>query len=191
MDYLTRGQVFGLLAQSLKYALRPRPKIDLPVVAPPAEPIVSVIIPTYNWSSVLRFAVGSVLWQSERNLELLVMGDACTDDSEEVVRSFGDSRVHWHNLPRNFGSQSGPNNAGLELARGRFVAYLGHDDIWRPDHLATLLAATEASGGRRRLLPRRDDRTGWDQLPRCHRAVSPGGLRWSPGAAAVRTDAPP
>ena len=68
------------------------------------------------------------------------MGDGCTDDSEKVVASFGDPRVRWHNLESNSGSQAIPNNKGLERARGKYVAYLGHDDIWHPKHLATMLA---------------------------------------------------
>jgi GT2 family glycosyltransferase len=101
-------------------------------------PRISVIIATYNSSSVLRFAVASVLAQTFDDFELIVIGDCCTDDSAEVVRSFRDQRVHWHNLPENCGSQFGPNNRGLGLARGEYVAYLGHDDLWHPEHLATL-----------------------------------------------------
>jgi glycosyltransferase involved in cell wall biosynthesis len=99
------------------------------------RPIVSVVIATYNWSSVLRFAIASVLAQSFRDFELLVVGDCCSDDSETVVRSFNDNRVSWHNLEENYGNQFGPNNQGLALACGRYIAYLGHDDLWHPDHL--------------------------------------------------------
>jgi len=106
-------------------------------------PKVTVIIPTYNWSSVLRYSIRTVLWQTFRDFELLVVGDACTDDSEEVVRSFNDSRVHWHNLAQNSGNQSAPNNRGIELARGKYIAYLGHDDLWHPRHLEVLVQAME------------------------------------------------
>ena len=73
---------------------------------PRATPLVSVLIATYNWSSVLRHAVRSALWQTYPAVEVIVVGDACTDDSEAVVRSFGDGRVRWDNLERNSGSQS-------------------------------------------------------------------------------------
>jgi GT2 family glycosyltransferase len=105
-----------------------------------APPLVSVVIATYNWSSVLRYAVASALGQTLGSIEVLVVGDACTDDSEQVVAAFGDPRLVWHNLPENSGSQAGPNNAGLALARGEYVAYLGHDDLWHPTHLETLVA---------------------------------------------------
>jgi glycosyltransferase involved in cell wall biosynthesis len=108
-------------------------------------PRVTVIIATYNWSSVLRYAIGSVLRQTFRDFELLVVGDACTDDSEAVVASFGDPRVRWINLPTNFGHQSGPNNEGLRQARGELIAYLGHDDLWLPHHLEAIVAAIEGS----------------------------------------------
>ncbi|PTL36659.1 hypothetical protein CLG94_02970 [Candidatus Methylomirabilis limnetica] len=111
--------------------------MDLP------PPLVSVITATYNWSSVLRYAIQSVLWQTCQDFEMLIIGDGCTDDSEEVVASFRDSRLRWHNLPHNSGSQSTPNNVGLELARGKYVAYLGHDDVWYPRHLAMLTKAVQ------------------------------------------------
>jgi glycosyltransferase involved in cell wall biosynthesis len=110
-------------------------------------PLVSVVIPTYNWSSVLRHSVRSALDQRYPAVEVIVIGDCCTDDSEAVVASIGDGRVRWENLPVNNGSQSIPNNRGLELARGEYVAYLGHDDLWHPDHLAYLVSAVHRSGG--------------------------------------------
>lgn len=106
-------------------------------------PLVSVVIATYNWSSVLRHAIESVCRQSYPNWELIVAGDACTDDSEQVVSQLGDARIRWLNLEANSGSQSAPNNAGLALARGELVAYLGHDDVWYPSHLALLVRAFE------------------------------------------------
>ena len=72
--------------------------------------------------------------------ELIVVGDACTDDSDSVVQSFDDPRVKFFNLEENFGDQSGPNNAGLSKAGGDFIAYLNHDDLYFPDHLGSCLA---------------------------------------------------
>ena len=109
-------------------------------------PRVSVITATYNRSEVLRYAIESVLRQSFADFEMLVVGDGCTDDSAAVVAAFHDERLRWHNLPENSGHQSAANNAGLEMARGEFVAYLGHDDIWAPGHLASLVSALENSG---------------------------------------------
>jgi GT2 family glycosyltransferase len=108
-------------------------------------PRVSVILSTYNWSSVLRYSLASAARQTLRDIEILVEGDGCTDDSAEVVAALGDPRVQWHNLAVGVGSQSGPNNAGLGRAAGRYIAYLGHDDLWRSDHLERLVAVADAS----------------------------------------------
>jgi glycosyltransferase involved in cell wall biosynthesis len=109
-----------------------------------AAPRVTVIIPTYNWSSVLPYSIGSVLRQSFADFELLVIGDGCTDDSETVVAGIADPRVSWANLPVNTGHQSGPNNEGLRRARGELIAYLGHDDLWLPHHLSALVGEIDA-----------------------------------------------
>jgi GT2 family glycosyltransferase len=109
-------------------------------------PRVTVILATYNWSSVLPYSIGSALRQTFTDFELLVVGDACTDDSEAVVTAIGDPRVRWMNLPVNTRHQSGPNNEGLRQARGEIIAYLGHDDLWFPHHLELLVDALETKG---------------------------------------------
>jgi glycosyltransferase involved in cell wall biosynthesis len=110
-------------------------------------PRVTAIIPTFNWSTVLSCAIGSVLDQTFEDFELLVIGDGCTDDTAAVVATFAaqDQRVRWINLPLHGGSQVGPNNEGLRQAEGEFTAYLGHDDLWLPRHLALLVSAMSAS----------------------------------------------
>ena len=117
---------------------------------PTEGPLVTVVIATYNWSSVLRHAIASVELQRYSSWELLVVGDGCSDDSQQAVEEVAacDQRVRWLGLPQNSGSQSAPNNAGIAAARGDYIAYLGHDDIWLPDHLARLVACA-----RRRRVP--------------------------------------
>ena len=104
-------------------------------------PRVTIITATYNYSSVLPYSIGSALRQTFTDFEMLVVGDGCTDDSGEVVARIGDPRVRWINLPANTRHQSGPNNEGLRQARGEIIAYLGHDDLWFPHHLESLVAA--------------------------------------------------
>jgi len=101
-----------------------------------SEPLVSVIIPTFNWSAALKQTIISVLNQKYKNYEILVIGDCCTDDSEQIVKSFNDKRIKWYNLDKNYGSQFGPNNFGLKVATGKYVAYVNHDDIWLKNHLS-------------------------------------------------------
>lgn len=108
-----------------------------------AAPRVTVIMATWNWSEVLPFSIGSALLQTFGDFELLVVGDGCTDDSESVVAGMDDPRVRWINLPENHGHQSAPNNEGLRQARGELVAYLGHDDLWLPNHLDCLVQAID------------------------------------------------
>lgn len=110
------------------------------------KPLVSIIIATYNSSETLRLTLESVLNQDSTHFEVWVVGDCCTDDTESVVTALIDSRVNWINLPRNTGSQAEPNNEGLRRARGRYIAYVGHDDLWFPSHLSGLLAFIERTG---------------------------------------------
>jgi glycosyltransferase involved in cell wall biosynthesis len=119
--------------------IRPRPRAS-------EGPLVTVVISAYNRSEVLRYALASAVRQSYRRLEILVVGDACTDDSEAVVARVGDPRVRWMNLAENSGSQAGPNQAALESAHGELIAYLGQDDVWRRDHVAVLVGDLLATG---------------------------------------------
>jgi glycosyltransferase involved in cell wall biosynthesis len=109
-----------------------------------ASPKLTVIMATFNMSPVLPFSIGSALRQDFADFELLVVGDGCTDDSQAVVEAIGDERIRWIGLPVNSGHQSTPNNEGLGQARGELVAYLGHDDLWLPNHLGSMVAAIEA-----------------------------------------------
>ncbi len=114
-------------------------------MTPSASPRVSVVIATYNWSEALRLSLVSALAQTLEEIEVLVVGDGCTDDSEQVVAERGDARARWIGLDENSGGQSAPNNAGIDAARSPWIAYLGHDDLWHARHLELLLAAAEQS----------------------------------------------
>jgi glycosyltransferase involved in cell wall biosynthesis len=114
---------------------------------PASTPTVSVLIATYNSRTTLRYAIDSVLAQTFADFELWVIGDGCTDDSADFMASYADPRVHWYNLPVNSGYQSVPHNEGLHRARGRYIAYLNHDDLWLPDHLERLIGALERDEG--------------------------------------------
>lgn len=108
------------------------------------KPLVTVVIATYNRADLLKYAIETVLWQTYENFELWVVGDKCTDHSEEVVKPFlTDDRVHWLNLPENSGYQSKPNNEGIMHGKGKYIAYLNHDDLWLPNHLEDLVSHIE------------------------------------------------
>ncbi len=101
-------------------------------------PFFSIVLSTYGRGQHIKPTIESALGQSFGDFELIVVGDGCSDDTEEAVRSFQTDRITWRNLAQNSGSQSFPNNEGILASSGRWVAYLGHDDIWAPDHLESL-----------------------------------------------------
>ena len=107
-------------------------------------PLVIVIIATFNSPITLQTTISSLLGQDFVNFEAWIIGDCCTDESEKIVFSFKDERLNWVNLSKNSGSQAIPNNEGLKRAKGQYIAYLGHDDIWFPNHLSTLIENLES-----------------------------------------------
>jgi glycosyltransferase involved in cell wall biosynthesis len=109
-----------------------------------SDPYFSIVMAAYNRGDHIRPSIESVLRQSNGDFELLVVGDACRDDTERAVRSFGSPRITWRNLKKNSGGQSAPNNEGIRRARGQWICYIGHDDIWRPDHLHRFRQAIDA-----------------------------------------------
>jgi glycosyltransferase involved in cell wall biosynthesis len=108
--------------------------------------MISVIMATYNRSEAIGFAIRSVLYQTRTDWELLVVGDACTDKTRQVVESFGDPRVRFTNLEQRVGDQSGPTRVAMRQARGDYLAFLNHDDLWFPDHLERSIAHLERTG---------------------------------------------
>lgn len=107
------------------------------------SPSVTVICSTFNSKATLRCTLRSVLNQDLNNFEVRVMGDCCTDGSEQIVAELNDSRLHWFNFPKNTGTQSEPNNEGMRRARGKYIAFIGHDDLWMPWHLSRLVRFIE------------------------------------------------
>ena len=102
-------------------------------------PTFSVIMATYNRGRFIAPSIQSVLAQTLQDFELIVVGDCCDDETAEVVAAVGSAKTRWHNLSERAGGQSLPNNAGILMAGGRYIAYLGHDDVWGPGHLRELL----------------------------------------------------
>ncbi|MFQ6083718.1 MAG: glycosyltransferase family 2 protein [Candidatus Aminicenantia bacterium] len=95
-------------------------------------PKVSVIIPTYNRAKFLQQAIESVLSQEYSDFELLVIDDGSTDNTEEVVQSFG-ARIRYFYQPHQ--GVSAVRNLGLSNSEGRFIAFLDSDDLWKKEKL--------------------------------------------------------
>ena len=110
-----------------------------------AAPRTSVLLPTRNRADVIGYAIRSVLWQTNQDFELLIVGDGCEDNTAEVVAAFSDTRIRWFDLPK--GPLSGYSNRNhvLRQAHGRFIAYGQDDDVLLPDHIARLVATLEES----------------------------------------------
>lgn len=100
------------------------------------NPLISIIMATYRGSHFLVHSIPSVINQDYQNWELIVVGDGCTDETQQVVESFGDSRIRFFNLEKNSGQQATPNNFGLSQATGQLIAFLNQDDLFFPDHLS-------------------------------------------------------
>ncbi len=99
----------------------------------------SVIIPVYNREELVGRAIRSVLAQSYRDFELLVVDDASTDRTAAVVQSFDDSRLSYIRLPEN-GGNAVARNAGVRRARGELITFLDSDDEFLPGFLAGMEA---------------------------------------------------
>ncbi|HXG51616.1 MAG TPA: glycosyltransferase family A protein [candidate division Zixibacteria bacterium] len=105
------------------------------------DPLVSVVIPTYNRWPMVREAVESVLAQSFRDFELIVVDDGSTDGTAERLASVRGVTV----LRRSRGGPAAARNAGVARSRGKYVAFLDSDDLWLPRKLELQTAYLEAA----------------------------------------------
>ena len=107
-------------------------------------PKVSVIIPTHNRAALLPRAVSSVLTQTYGDFELLIIDDASTDDTPQVIAGFSDRRIRSFRQDANQG-QSAARNVGIANARGEYVAFLDDDDECVPRRLEEQVALLDAA----------------------------------------------
>ncbi|HPC65278.1 MAG TPA: glycosyltransferase family A protein [Anaerohalosphaeraceae bacterium] len=104
-------------------------------------PKVSVIIPTYNQSRLLKETVGSVLAQTLSDLEVIVVDDGSTDNTQEVVSQIPDARIRYYYTPNR--GVSAARNYGLTRAAGQYIAFLDHDDLWPDNFLEVMVRSLE------------------------------------------------
>ncbi len=102
-----------------------------------AHPMVSVVMPVHNRAAYIGDALQSVCDQDYPNWELLVIDDASTDNSRDIVAEYAqrDPRITLFTLDKNSGNPARPRNIGMNKANGRYVAFLDSDDMWLPTKL--------------------------------------------------------
>jgi glycosyltransferase involved in cell wall biosynthesis len=97
-----------------------------------SNPLVSVIIPVYNGTNYLREAIDSVLTQTYKNYEIIVVDDGSTDGTWDIIQSYG-TRVYG--IHKENGGVASALNCGIREARGDYIAWLSHDDLFLPEKL--------------------------------------------------------
>jgi len=99
-----------------------------------SEKLVSVIIPTHNRGNLITETIESVLAQSYGNIEILIVDNGSTDDTENIIKKIKTSRIQYFKQ-ENSGGPAGPRNVGIRKSRGEYIAFLDSDDIWLPDKI--------------------------------------------------------
>ncbi len=107
-------------------------------------PVVSVVLPVYNAEKYIRESVESIINQTETSWELIVVDDASTDKTAEIISEFKDSRILYYRNEYNKGV-SYSSNYGATIARGQYIMKQDADDISLPDRMATQLTILKGS----------------------------------------------
>ncbi len=99
------------------------------------DELVSIIMPSYNTAKFIKVAVNSVLAQTYKKWELIIVDDCSTDNTDEIIHfEYRDSRIRYLKNTRNMGAAVS-RNKGLKEAKGKWIAFLDSDDIWMPKKL--------------------------------------------------------
>ena len=129
----------------------------------PGPPLVSVILPSFNHAAFVGEAVQSVLDQTFRDLELIVVDDASSDETADVVASIHDPRLTLIRLSENRAVHA--RNLALSQARGQYVAFQNSDDIWVPASWLLSSRSWKMRANMSHVLPRRKSLIRTDCLP--------------------------
>lgn len=95
--------------------------------------LISVVIPTFNSEKYIKQTVLSVLDQTYDKIEIIVVDDCSTDNTELSIKSLiNDRKVRFYKMKSNSGGPAGPRNLGIEKSKGDWIAFLDSDDLWHP-----------------------------------------------------------
>jgi len=100
------------------------------------SPKVSVIIGAYNCEKFIEETIRSVMGQTFKDWELIVVDDGSSDNTCGIVQRIDDERIRLIRLAKNSGLPAVSRNTGIRAARGEYIAFLDHDDIWLPEKLS-------------------------------------------------------
>lgn len=103
-----------------------------------SRPVFSVIIPTYNREKLLKRAIDSILNQTYKHFELIIVDDGSTDHTKDLVESYKDNRIIY--IYKENGGQNSALNKGIECAKGEYIAFCDSDDSWFPGKLKKHIA---------------------------------------------------
>lgn len=106
---------------------------------------VSVIMPTFNRGYIIENAIQSVLSQTYRNFELIIVDDGSSDNTEEIISNFADSRIKYRKFETNCGV-SHARNVGLSIAEGEYISFLDSDNKWHESFLEKRLDVLDKTG---------------------------------------------
>ncbi len=95
------------------------------------QPLVSVVMPTYNYAQFIGDAIRSVLDQTYENLELIIIDNYSKDSTEDIIASFEDTRIKYRKF-RNNGIIAASRNVGIHESHGKYIAFIDSDDLWKP-----------------------------------------------------------
>lgn len=107
--------------------------------------MVSIIMPNYNSEKYIEAAIKSVLAQTYKNWELLLVDDCSSDNSLELAKAFEDERIRIFSTKENGGAALA-RNKGIEEAKGRWIAFLDNDDLWTSDKLEKQIPYMQNNG---------------------------------------------
>jgi glycosyltransferase involved in cell wall biosynthesis len=107
-------------------------------------PIVSIIVPTYNGVRYIAETIQSILQQTYKDFEIIVIDDGSTDETVQVIHSFGKKVRYFYQSNR---GPASARNIGIQQAKGKYIALIDHDDLWLPNKLEKQVPILEKMPG--------------------------------------------